>query len=282
MRKFAIIIDSTVYLTKKQIEENELSVVSLNVVEGDISKREVEVDNDYIFNRQAAGASFTTSQPSPGEFLENYEELISKGYEKIFVVCLSKNISGTFQSANLAKNMLDDSDKVYIFDTMLAAYGTEMIAEQVIKMVNGEFNSEEIISKIDKVIETSGQMFTVENLFSLVKGGRISGASAAIGTVLRIKPIIKIVNGKLEVVNKQRTYKKVHNYMVENIINDSKGYEKITFRVTSHNSLESAKDLLAVIKEKFPKSEIVFTDYLGPVFSIHVGKKGYGLSWFAE
>ena len=105
MRKFAIIIDSTVYLTKKQIEENELSVVSLNVVEGDISKREVEVDNDYIFNRQAAGASFTTSQPSPGEFLENYEELISKGYEKIFVVCLSKNISGTFQSANLAKNI---------------------------------------------------------------------------------------------------------------------------------------------------------------------------------
>ncbi len=282
MKKHAIIIDSTVYLTKKQIKDNELTVVSLNVVEGDVSKREVDVDNNYIFSRQEAGASFTTSQPSPGEFLENYEELISKGYEKVFVVCLSKNISGTFQSANLAKNMLDDPDKVYIFDTMLAAYGTEMIAEQVIKMVNENKSEKDIINRIDNIISTAGQMFTVENLFSLVKGGRISGTSAAIGTVLRIKPIIKIVNGKLEVIKKERTYKKVHNFMIQNIINDSKGLEKITFRITSHNSSESANQLKNVIKEKFPNSEIVFTNYLGPVFCIHIGKKGYGLSWFAE
>lgn len=282
MKKYAIVIDSTVYLTEKQVKDNDLIVVSLNVVEGDISKREVDVDNDYIFNRQAKGASFTTSQPSPGEFLENYEALISKGYEKVFVVCLSKNISGTYQSANLAKNMLDKPDSVYIFDTMLAAFGTEMIAEQVIKMVNNGNNADDIIKRIDHIISTSGQMFTVENLFSLVKGGRISNTSAAIGTVLRIKPIIKIINGKLEVVNKERTYKKVHKYMVQNIIEDSKGYENITFRVTSHNSLDSAEALLQVIKENFPKSKVVFTDYLGPVFCIHIGKKGYGLSWFAE
>ncbi len=282
MKKYAIVIDSTVYLTEKQIKDNDLTVVSLNVVEGDVSKREVEVDNDYIFNRQAKGASFTTSQPSPGEFLENYKELIKKGYEKVFVVCLSKNISGTYQSANLAKNMLDNSEKVYIFDTMLAAFGTEMIAEQVIKMVNEGNTSEEIISRIDRIISTSGQMFTVENLFSLVKGGRISGTSAAIGTVLRIKPIIKIVNGKLEVVHKERTYKKVHSYMIKNILEDSKELKKITFRITSHNSQESAEQLKQVIIDKFPNMEFVYTNYLGPVFSIHVGKKGYGLSWFAE
>ena len=157
MKKYALVIDSTVYLTKKQVEDNDLIVVSLNVVEGDVSKREVDVDNDYIFDRQAEGASFTTSQPSPGEFLENYEALISKGYEKVFVVCLSKNISGTYQSANLAKNMLDDSDKVYIFDTMLAAFGTEMIAEQVIKMINNDNTSDEIIKKIDNIISTSAR-----------------------------------------------------------------------------------------------------------------------------
>ena len=282
MKKNAIVIDSTVYLTKEQIEENELTVVSLNVVEGDISKRELDVNNDYIFSRQDAGASFTTSQPSPGEFLQRYEELISKGYEKIFVVCLSKNISGTFQSANLAKNMLVDPEKVYIFDTMLAAFGTEMIAEQVIEMVNQDKDAEEIIKRIDFIISTSGQMFTVENLFSLVKGGRISNTSAAIGTVLRIKPIIKIVNGKLEVVNKERTYKKVHKYMLSNVTKDSEGLKKITFRITSHNSSESAIQLKEVIEESFPNSDIVFTNYLGPVFCIHIGKKGYGISWFAE
>lgn len=282
MKKFGIMIDSTVYLTKEQIIENELRVVSLNVVEGDVSKREVDVDNNYIFSRQSSGASFTTSQPSPGEFLENYNELINKGHEKVFVICISKNLSGTFQSANLAKNMLDDPDKIYIFDTMLAAFATEMIAEQVIKMVDGDFTAEEIIERIDHIISTSGQMFTVENLFSLVKGGRISNTSAAIGTVLRIKPIIKLLDGKLVVVNKERTYKKVHKYMLENIAEDTKGFDKITFRVTSHNSLESAKQLQSVLENTFPNSDIVFTDYLGPVFCIHIGKKGYGLSWFAE
>lgn len=282
MKKHAILIDSTVYLTEKQIKDNELTVVSLNVVEGEKSLREVDVNNDYIFNRQEEGASFTTSQPSPGEFLEKYEELLNKGYEKVLVVCLSKNISGTFQSANLAKSMLDNPEKVYIFDTMLAAFGVEMIAEQVIKMVNDEKSSDEIIKRIDNIISTSGQMFTVENLFSLVKGGRVSTASATIGTVLRIKPIIKIINGKLEAVSKQRTYKKVHNYMLDNVIEDSKGYEKITFRVTSHNSLENSRDLETQIKEMFPNSEVVYSVLLGPVFSIHVGKKGYGLSWFAE
>ncbi len=282
MKKYAIVIDSTVYLSQKQIEDNELKVVSLKVVEGDISKREVDVDNNYIFFRQDSGASFITSQPSPGEFLENYEELLSKGYEKIFVVLISKNLSGTFQSANLAKNMLSDPDKVYIFDTMLAAYGTEMITEQVIKMIDNNKPEKEIIDRIDKIISTSRLMFTVENLFSLVKGGRISSTSAAIGTVLRIKPIVKMIDGKLVVVNKERTHKKVHKYMIENIKEDTKGYESITFRITSHNSTESATRLKNVIEEVFPKSEIIFTDYLGPVFCIHIGRKGYGISWFSE
>lgn len=282
MKKIGIIIDSTVYLTEKQKKDNDLVVVSLNVVESTISHREVDVDNDFIFAKQDKGISFTTSQPSPGEFLENYEALIAKGYEKVFVICLSKNISGTFQSATIAKNMLGDPEKVYIFDTMLAAYGVEMIAEQLIEMVNKDAKAEEIIERIDRIISTSGQMFTVENLFSLVKGGRISSASATIGTVLRIKPIIKIVDGKLEVVNKARTYKKVHSYMLENILEDSKGYNKLTFRITNTNSKESALELESVIKENFPDAPIVFTNYLGPVFSIHIGKKGYGLSWFAE
>lgn len=282
MNKYAIVIDSTVYLTKKQIEDNNLTVVSLNVVEGDTSKREVDVDNNYIFDRQDKGATLTTSQPSPGEFLESYEKLLSLGYEKIFVVLISKNLSGTFQSAYLAKNMLDDPEKVYIFDTMLAAYGNEMIVEQVIKMIDENKTEKEIIERIERIISTSGEMFTVENLFSLVKGGRVSSTTAAIATVLRIKPIVKILEGTLVVVNKERTHKKVHKYMVENILEDSKGYDKITFRITYHNSAESAEQLKSFIQEKFPTSDIVFTDYLGPVFSIHIGKKGYGLSWFAE
>ena len=134
MKKYAILIDSTVYLTKEQIEENDISVISLNVVEGTVSHREVDVDNEFIFAKQAKGAKFTTSQPAPGEFLDIYEKKIEEGYEKIFCVLLSSNISGTYQSADLARNMLDDPSKVYLFDTKLAAFGSAMIAVELIDM----------------------------------------------------------------------------------------------------------------------------------------------------
>jgi len=282
MKKYAIVIDSTVYLTKEQIEENKISIASLNVVESTISHREVDVDNEFIFAKQAKGAKFTTSQPAPGEFLEIYEKRLEEGYEKVFVVLLSSNISGTYQSAELARNMLDDPSKVYLFDTKLAAYGAAMIAVELIDMINNDLNEKVIIERIDRILTTSKQFFTVEHLFSLARGGRLSTASAAIGTVLRIKPIIQVLDGKLELVHKERTYAKVHKHFLKKIKEHLEDYKTITFRVCSTHSLESATNLKDVLIENFPDAKISFIDYLGPVFSIHVGYKGYGLSWFCE
>jgi DegV family protein with EDD domain len=282
MGKIGILIDSTVYLSEEMIKENDIEVVSLNVVDGVDSYKETEIDNDFVFKLQDEGSSLTTSQPAPGEFLEAYQRMLDKGYDKILCVLLSRNISGTFQSATLAKNMLDDPNKVHLFDTRLCAYGTEMIGVEVVEMVNNNHTAEEIISRIEKIIATSGQLFTVQNLFSLVKGGRLSIAKAAIGTVLRVKPIIEVVNGKLELVKSERTYKKLHNYMLNKVKKQLDGYEKVTFYITNQNSLESGLVLKELIEEEFPGSKITFTSYLGPVFSIHVGKKGYGISFFVE
>ncbi len=282
MKKYAIVIDSTVYLEEEIIKDNNISIASLNVVEKTTSHREVDVDNDFIFAKQAKGVKLTTSQPAPGEFLEIYEKRLAEGYEKVFCVLLSSEISGTFQSAELAKNMLDDPSKVYLFNTKLAAYGSAMIAVELIDMINEGKTAEEIIKRIDGILETSGQMFTVEHLFSLARGGRLSMTSAALGTVLKVKPIIKIVEGKLELVHKERTYAKVHKYIL-NTINETSGeYDKITFRICNTHTKESAAKLEAVIVENFPNSKITTIDFLGPVFSIHVGYKGYGLSWFTE
>jgi len=282
MKKYGIVTDSTVYLTEKQRTDNNIGVASLNVVESTISHREVDVDNEFIFAKQAKGVKFTTSQPAPGEFLDLYEEKFKQGYEKIFVVLISSNISGTFQSAELARNMLDDPSKVYLFDTQLAAFGTEMIALELIDMIDADKTAEEIIERIDRILGISNEMFTAENLFSLARGGRLSVASAALGTVLKVKPIIKIVKGKLQLVNKERTYAKVHNYILKNIKEDIGTLKKLTFRITNTHSLESAEKLREFILLNFPNAKLTFTSYLGPVFSIHVGYKGYGLSWFAE
>lgn len=283
MGKYKLVFDSTVYLKKEVLEENNVSVASLNVIEGDNSYREVEVEVPFIFSEQDKGKSWTTSQPAPGEFLEIYNEALAEGYEKIFVCGLSKDISGTYQSANLAKNMLDDPQKVYIFDTQLCAYGSEMIALELISAIKQGLEFDEVVTKIDNLIKNSYQMFTVENLFSLVKGGRISTAKAAIGTVLRVKPVIKVIDGQLKLIHNERTYKKLHKYILDTVSETTEaGYKRLHVYITNQFSPDSGEAMKKDVLARFPDAEITFTDYLGPVFSIHVGRKGYGISWCFE
>ncbi len=283
MGKIGLVIDSTVYLPQKIIDDNNIKVVSLNVVNGVDSYREVEVDNQFIWDMQDKGANWKTSQPSPGEFLEAYETLFEEGCDNVLAVLLSRNISGTYQSANLARNMLENPKKVYLFDTMLCAYGTEMIALEVIDMIRSKIELDDIKTRINNIINTSDQMFTVQNLFSLTKGGRLSVAKAAIGTVLRVKPVVQVVNGKLELVKSERTIKKLNKYLLDSIRNSMKNENsKLTFYVTSQNSFDTANDVRELLLSEFPGSKLTFTEYLGPVFSIHIGKKGYGISWFVE
>jgi DegV family protein with EDD domain len=282
MKPYRIVIDSTVYLSQELIEKHDITVVSLNVTNGTETYREVDADNEFIWTMQDQGAHWKTSQPAPGDFAQAFEQLIEEGAEMIFCVLLSQNISGTYQSALLAKNMLDDPTKVHLFDTQLAAYGTEMIAMELIEMLQQNQDKDAIVERITRIIQQSHQMFTVENLFSLVKGGRLSIARAAIGTVLRIKPVIEMVKGKLELVKSERTYKKIHQYFVDSIRKSLEGYSSVTFYITSQNSLDSATEVKDLLLAEFPGSKFTFTEYLGPVFSIHVGKKGYGISWFIE
>jgi DegV family protein with EDD domain len=281
-KKHRILIDSTVYLSKDIIAENEIEVVSLNVTDGTKTYPEVTVDNNFIWQKQDEGVNWKTSQPAPGDFLKTYQKLLDEGAEYIFCVLLSKEISGTYQSALLAKNMLEEPEKVILFDTQLCAYATEMIAMELIDMVNKDLPKDSIIERIEKIISTSKQMFTVENLFSLTKGGRLSVAKAAIGTVLRIKPVIEVRSGKLELVKSERTLRKIFDYFVNQAKKSLEGHSSITFYITSQNSLETAIKLKERLLAEFPGSKLTFTEYLGPVFSIHVGKKGFGFSYFVE
>ena len=282
MKKLGLLIDSTVYLDQKIIDDNNIEVVSLNVVKGKDSFKETEIDNQWVHDNSSFTHHLTTSQPAPGEFLEAYNKMIGEGYEKIFVVLLSKNVSGTYQSATLAMNMLDDPSPIHIFDTSLAAYGTSMIALEVIQMMKNKKNEDEIIERITNIISTSQQMFTAENLFSLVRGGRLKLTKAAIGTVLRVKPMIRVIDGKLQLVTSERTFKKLNKYMIDAIKESMEGYSKLSIYTIDINSTENVEKMKKEILDVFPDAVITGTEYLGPVFTIHVGNKGFGISYFVE
>lgn len=282
MEKYAVVIDSCVYLTNEEMEKLGIKKVSLNIIDGEESYKEVDVTSGFVFDRLDKGHKLTTSQPSPGEFLNTYEELLEMGYEKIFVICLSEFLSGTYQSAILAKQMLDVPDIVHVFDTHLAAFGNEMLTLMLVEMIQNEKSVEEIIKRIDSLSKESNLIFTIENLSGLLRSGRLSRAKAAIGTVLRIKPLIQMKDGKLDLFKSARTHKKVIEEIMTRVKETTKNFNTIFVRILSHNSSEQAKALKSELERVFKNIKITYTENLGPIFCLHLGKKGYGLSWCGE
>lgn len=280
--KYRVVIDSTVYLSDKEKFDNKLKTASLNVIDGSESYKELKIDNDFVFSRLDKGHKLTTSQPAPTEFLDIYEDLLKEGAEKIFVVCLAPPLSGTFQSAQLAKNMLDNPGNVHIFESKMAAFGNEMLVLELIDMIKHDKTEEEIIGRITDLNESSNLIFTVENMQNLSRSGRLSKAKALIGSVLRVKPLIQMIDGRLDLFKVDRTHKKVIHSIINRMKETTKDAKTIHIRVLSKNSLETAKLLQDEILKTFKNIKITFNEYLGPVFSLHLGSTGYGVSWCTE
>ncbi len=282
MKNFGIIIDSTSYLSDKQVKEYDIIKVSLNIIDKDKTYKEAEVTNDFVYDKLEQGNKLTTSQPSPGEFINAYKEQFKKGYEKVFVITISEPLSGTYQSAKLAKSMMDDPDKIIIIESKMASFGNEMVILELVKMIEEGKTENVILERIEKLFTTSNLIFTIENMISIYRSGRISRAKAAIGTVLRLKPLIQMIDGELSILKSARTHKSVVETLIRRMEETTKGFKTIIVRVQSKDSMEQALIIEKAIKNRFKNVIISMNDHLGPVFSLHLGKKGYGASWCAE
>ncbi|MEC9485363.1 MAG: DegV family protein [Candidatus Izemoplasma sp.] len=281
MPNYRILLDSTTYLPKDVLEAHNIRVVSLMVTSDDgQSFKEVDISREYIIDKRKQGASFKTSQPAPGAFLKAYNDLLEQGVDTIFFIGISKNLSGTYQAALLARDMLDDPNRVICFDTLQAAYGNEMLTYHLIDLIKQDLTAVEIKDRMEVAIESAELLFTVENLFSLVKGGRLTVAKALIGSVLRVKPIIKTIEGRLKLYQSKRTYKKVYDIMINDIKSSYDPNKTLHITITHTYSKTRAEALKDVISKEFPEAKIRMTDLLGPVLTIHVGNKGFGISWF--
>ena len=279
---YRIVVDSTVYLSEEEYQKFGIKRASLNIIDKDETFKELKVDNNFVYDRLDQGHHLTTSQPSPGEFFDIYEELIKEGVDKIFVVTLAPPLSGTYQSAILARTMLDEPNKVHVFESQMAAFGNEMLVLELQKFIEEGKTEAEIIKNIEKLNNESHLIFTVENLHHLSRSGRLSKAKALVGSVLRVKPLIQMVEGKLDLFKSERTHKKVVISIINKIKETTAGAKTIHIRILSKNSIEKARVLEQSIKDSFSNIKITFNEYLGPVFTLHLGKTGYGISWCVE
>lgn len=275
MTKIKIITDSTAYITKEYAENENITIVPLNYVFGDeIGKEPFPGEFDDFFERLRTTKLFpTTSQPSAGDFFEAFNQAFNEGYESIVAILLSSKLSGTYNSAVLAKNMLENK-RITIIDSLNAAANLKFLVEEAVHMAKMGKTVEEITTHINTIKEKMHVYLTTDTLEYLSRGGRLSAVQATVGNILNIKPIIELQDGELKLLEKVRGKNKAISNLIDKLP------ENVT-RIGICHVLdeENADKMKGALQKKFPQITISI-DELGPVIGAHLGPKGIGICFY--
>lgn len=205
MPEIAIVTDSTSDLTPELIGDLNIDIIPLKITfDGNqYFKDGVEISKkDFWTKFTTEDVIPKTSQPSPAEFRDMYEKLLDKGYKKIISIHLSSKLSGTQQAARVARGMLGKEEEIAIIDSKTITFGLGHIVLEATKMIKAGKTFEETIEWLEAIQSKNKVYFVVNDMKYLEKGGRIGKASAAIGGILNLKPILKLEEGEVTVAGK--------------------------------------------------------------------------------
>lgn len=269
-----IVIDSVAYLSREYVEEHNLTVVPLSYIfEGESTKEPLPGEFDAFYERLQKSKEFpTTSQPSVGNFYLVFDELTKNPEDEVICITLSSGISGTYNSALLAKKESAE-DRIYVIDSTFAAAMEARLIEIAVQLRDEGKPAKEIVEAIYDEIPQLSMNLLVDNLEYLKRGGRISGSVAAVGGFLGIKPIITFVEGKLEMKDKVRGMKKAIEKSIADIPKDA-----TWVRVHHILAKDLAEEIAQEIRTQFPEADVALWE-LGPVIGCHVGPGTVGIAY---
>lgn len=211
-----------IYDTMNDLPENidgkyDIDMLPTTIIfQGKEYKAGVDIDNDEFYKLLRDNKEIpTTSQVTYMTFKETFEKYVKEGKKVLYMAGSSKG-SGTYQSAMLAKNDIE-SDDIYIFDTYSLCIGGGLLVLEAAKMVEEGLDIDTIIKKLEEYKDKVQVYFSVDSLDYLYKGGRISGTKAAVGSLLNIKPILKIEDGLVKQKTQVRGSKKIIPTLIEKL-----------------------------------------------------------------
>ncbi|WLD92981.1 DegV family protein [Alkalihalobacillus sp. AL-G] len=284
MSKVAVITDSTSYLPEEIRKEHDIHMVPLNVIFGSESyqeETELVAEDFYAQVRETTGELPKTSQPAVGLFADTYEKLAKDGYTDVVVITLSREISGTYQSATSAVEMVD-SINVHVFDCEISSAPQSYYVLEAAKMAREDQNAKVIMSRLT-VMRAKGTpaFFMVDDLSHLHRGGRLNSAQFFVGNLLQVKPVLQFVDKKIVPFEKIRTRKKGINRLFELIHSDVGPDERAKISVIHANREDEAKEYANQLQLEYPNAE-VNVSYFGAVLGTHLGEGSIGLTWMKE
>ncbi|WP_455660602.1 DegV family protein [Pradoshia sp.] len=274
----AIVTDSTAYIPEDLRNRFDIHIVPLNVVFGEEAYREeLELTaSDFYEMVRRYGQLPTTSQPPIGHFVELFEQL-SKEYDAVISIHLSSGISGTYQGAVAAGNMVDGIE-VHPFDSEITCMVQGFYVLEAAKMAQEGKEPGEIIARLEEMRANSDAYFVVDDLQNLQRGGRLNGASALIGSLLQVKPILQFENKVIVPFEKVRTKKKALKRVIELFERDYQKGLPLQAVIIHGNAEQEAIELKSELEKSYPNAEFIVS-YFGAVIGTHLGEGAIGLGW---
>jgi DegV family protein with EDD domain len=273
-----IVTDSTAYLPGEMIQQHDIRVVPLYVHFGQEAFREgVELSNaDFYTRLKDAPALPTTSQPSAGEFYNVFKELADAG-DEIVAITISSKLSGTWNSAMAAKEMLPEAG-ISVIDSLSASVGLQLLIEAAIEAIAAGASRQQVVERVEAIKEQVYLLFVVDTLEYLAKGGRIGNAKAFLGTLLKVKPILTLVDGAIEPLEQVRSSKKAQARMLELVESHLDG-DGAQAKVAVTNALvpDLAEELGLELAGRLGCCPPTVAD-LGPVIGTHTGPGMVGVA----
>ncbi|UOF91421.1 DegV family protein [Fodinisporobacter ferrooxydans] len=268
MAKIAIVTDSTAAIPPEVAQELNIFILPLVVNLGEDSFKEgIDIHTDQFFQLlESAPILPTTSQPAVGDMIQTFEKALA-AHDQVIAVLLSSGLSGTYASAVTAANMVGGD--ITVIDSQITSEPMARMAIEAATMARDGKNKEEILAHVERLIRTAKAFFVVDQLDHLHRGGRIGGAAALFGSLLQIKPILTVQDGKIELFEKVRTKRKALDRIIE-LVKQNIDPDHLQINVIHTRRLEEAQQLEQRVSEEFPGA-ITEIHELSPVISTHVG-----------
>ncbi|NNN22719.1 MAG: DegV family protein [Acidimicrobiales bacterium] len=278
MAGIQVVTDSGSDIPPQLAKDLGITIVSLSVRFGnDEVVDTVSLTPDEFWSRCAALAAPAvpeTAAPSPGAFQEAYLKAHEEGFEGVVVVTLSSEVSSTYQSALQAKELVADKIPVEVVDSRNVSAGEGLVAIAAAEYSKSGASLEEVKKLADDVVDRTFGAVAVDTLENLRRGGRISNGSAFVGSLLSIKPVVEVREGKIESESKHRTRGRSLDYLAQRVNNYGE-FERFAFLNGGAKDFDVFKD--KVLAQRAIKDPI-FAD-IGPIIGTHLGLGAVGIAF---
>jgi len=275
-RRVAIVTDSTSDLPPALAGARSITIVPLTLnFDGQALLDGVDITPTEFYRRLPNATTHpTTSQPSPGRFAEAYSALLAD-HDAIVSIHISEKLSGTFESAQQAADMTDPT-RVHVIDSQVVSMGLGLVTLAAATMAAAGSEAEAIVDKVESMRAEVQTYFSVATLEFLRRGGRIGRASALLGSVLQVKPVLCIRDGLVTPLERVRTFERALSRVVElaRAVDRGKGI----CAIVGHAGADA--DAERVGRELEPIAETLMIQPLGPVVGAHAGPGVVGVGCY--